>query len=86
MGIPCHSEDEILKAESLEADYIFLSPVKGTCSHKVLNAMGWPKFSQLARQTKLPTYALGGLRKEDLKEAESNGAYGIAGIRNFWPT
>ena len=85
LGISCHSEDDILKAESLEPDYIFLSPIKETSSHKDLNGLGWLKFSQWTRTTNLPTYALGGLGMEDLKEAESYGAYGIAGISNFWP-
>ena len=39
---------------------------------------------ELAQETKLPVYALGGLGKEDLSEAEKNGAYGIAGISKFW--
>ena len=85
LGISCHSEDDILKAESLELHYIFLSPIKETSSHKDLNGLGWLKFSQWTRTTNLRTYALGGLGMEDLKEAESYGAYGIAGISNFWP-
>ena len=51
---------------------------------KIQNPLGWKKFSELAQETKLPVYALGGLGKEDLSEAEKNGAYGIAGISKFW--
>ena len=83
-GISCHNEKDILKAESLEADYIFLSPVKETPSHKDLQPLGWENFSELSKKTKLPVYALGGLSKEDLSEAEKNGAYGVAGISRFW--
>ena len=83
-GISCHSEEDIRKAESLKADYIFLSPVKETPTHKELQPLGWENFSELSKQTKLPVYALGGLRKEDLPEAEKNGAYGVAGISRFW--
>ena len=83
-GISCHDEEDIKKAESLEADYIFLSPVNKTSSHQNQNPLGWKKFSELAQETKLPVFALGGLGKEDLSEAEKNGAYGIAGISKFW--
>ncbi|HHZ84334.1 MAG TPA: hypothetical protein EYN33_06295 [Gammaproteobacteria bacterium] len=67
----------------LEADYIFLSPVKETPAHKELQSLGWKNFSELSKKTKLPIYALGGLSKEDLSAAEKNGAYGIAGISGF---
>ncbi len=83
-GISCHNEEDIKKAEFLEADYIFLSPVNKTSSHQNQNPLGWKQFSELAQETKLPVYALGGLGKEDLSEAEKNGAYGIAGISKFW--
>ena len=83
-GISCHNEKDILKAESLEADYIFLSPVKETPTHKELQSLGWENFFELSKKTKLPVYALGGLSEEDLSEAERNGAYGVAGISRFW--
>ncbi|MEC7865747.1 MAG: thiamine phosphate synthase [Pseudomonadota bacterium] len=86
LGISCHSEADIIKAESLKADYIFLSPIKETTSHQEIEGIGWEKFSYLSNKTNLPTYALGGLKREDLKVAESYGAYGVAGISNFWNT
>lgn len=86
LGISCHSEADIIKAESLKADYIFLSPIKETTSHQEKEGIGWEKFSYLSNKTNLPTYALGGLKREDLKVAESYGAYGVAGISNFWNT
>ena len=83
-GISCHDEEEIKKAEILDADYIFLSPVNKTSSHQNQKPLGWKKFSELTKETNLPVYALGGLEKEDLLKAERNGAYGIAGISKFW--
>ena len=83
-GISCHDEEDIKKAEILDADYIFLSPVNKTSSHQNQKPMGWKKFSELTKETRLPVYALGGLKKEDLLKAEKNGAYGIAGISEFW--
>jgi len=83
-GISCHDENDIKKAESLDADYIFLSPVNTTSSHKNQISLGWKRFSELSEGTKLPVYALGGLSKQDLLKAEKSGAYGVAGISRFW--
>ena len=55
-----------------------------TLTHKELRSLGWKNFLELSKKTKLPVYALGGLSKEDLSEAEKNGAYGVAGISRFW--
>ena len=86
LGASCHTEEDISRAETLQVDYIFLSPINKTISHKKSNEIGWLKFSELCKKTKLPVYALGGLNIEDLSEAENNGAYGVAGISNFWFT
>ena len=84
LGVSCHNKREILMAESIEADYIFLSPVKETSSHPGVNPIGWKKFRSLVLETNIPVLALGGLQKEDVSIAQKNGAYGIAGIRKFW--
>jgi len=85
LGASCHNKREILMAESIQADYIFLSPLKETNSHKTNKSIGWKRFRRLVLETNIPVLALGGLQKEDLRIAQTNGAYGIAGIRNFWP-
>ena len=84
LGASCHNKREILMAESIQADYIFLSPVKETSSHQSVNPIGWKKFRSPALETNIPVLALGGLQKEDVSVAQKNGAYGIAGIRKFW--
>lgn len=83
-GISCHNEEDILKAESIEADYIFISPIKETSTKKKIQPLGWKRFSELSKKTRLPVYALGGLSTEDLSEAEKYGGYGVAGISRFW--
>ena len=40
-------KEDIKKAEILDADYIFLSPVNKTSSHQNQKPMGWKKFSEL---------------------------------------
>ena len=83
LGISCHSKDEIVKAKRLEADYLFLSPVRKP-QDKEMKSLGWTEFSKLAKETNIPSYALGGMNISDLHEAQENGDYGIAGIRKFW--
>ena len=84
LGASCHNKKDILKAELLKVDYIFLSPIKKTQSHPHQKCMGWKDFSTFVRGTNLPVLALGGLVREDLNQAQRNGAYGIAGISRFW--
>ena len=46
--------------------------------------MGWEKFSKLAKLFPGPSFALGGLKQDDLRIAQENGAQGIAGISGFF--
>jgi len=47
--------------------------------------MGWDGFAALVADTRVPVYALGGLRTEDLGVAISRGAQGVAMRRAAWP-
>lgn len=80
----CHTLVQLKKAEMLGANFVTLSPVLLTASHPEAEPLGWKNFSILAKQTKLPIYALGGMTTQLLNCAQDNGAYGIAGIRSFW--
>jgi len=80
----CHNEDELLKARQLGADFVVLSPVQKTASHPDMQAMGWQKFSSLVEKCTMPVYALGGVSENDMQDAWSHGAQGIAAISAFW--
>ena len=84
LGASCHNQKDILKAESLQVDYIFLSPIRHTNSHQYSKGIGWEQFKRVVDRTHLPVLALGGLEKKDLSKAEECGAYGVAGISKFW--
>ena len=79
----CHNADEIKKANLLNFDYILISPIKG---FKNLNqkCLGWEKFRVLSSYANMPTFALGGVSKEDIELSKKNEGYGVSGIRNFW--
>ena len=83
-GASCHTAREIVRAQSLGADYAFLSPVRPTSSHPDAEPMGWQLFSAIAATSSMPVYALGGMRSGDLDAAWQAGAQGIAAITAFW--
>lgn len=79
----CHDQQAIAQANALGFDAIMLSPVLATPTHPEQLGLGWQCFAQLAAQTQLPVFALGGMSVTDLKTVEQHGGYGVAGIRNF---
>ena len=78
LGSPAHTLTEIRAAERAGADFIFLSPVYSTRSHPGAPTLGRLRFAALARQTKLPVFALGGMNERRARGLA--GAYGWAGI------
>ena len=83
-GASCHNRQELAKAEDMGLDYVTLSPVKATLSHKGVNSLGWDKFSELIVGYSLPVYALGGMHATDLYVARLHGAHGVAMLRDLW--
>lgn len=84
VGASCHNEAEIKKANQLDLDYIFISPIKKTKLYSEDKLLGWRKLSELIKLAKMPVYALGGLNMNDITQAQNIGARGIAMIRDVW--
>jgi len=84
LSVSCHNSKDIKQAHQIDADFILLSPVKETLSHPEQKPLGWFKFMQLTKQSKIPIYALGGMKETDLSIAWAHGAQGIAAIRGLW--
>ncbi|WP_198266319.1 Nudix family hydrolase [sulfur-oxidizing endosymbiont of Gigantopelta aegis] len=80
----CHSEKDIIQANKLGIDFIVLSPVQQTESHPEQEAMGWEAFESLVTMAEMPVYALGGMRSDDVSQAQEVGGQGIAAIRSLW--
>ncbi|WP_415887120.1 Nudix family hydrolase [Neptuniibacter sp. QD37_6] len=80
LGASCHNADELSEAIAKGVDYIMLSPVQHTQSHPEVEPLGWNAFSELAKSSVVPVFALGGMDKGDLTLAVDNGAQGIAAI------
>ena len=79
----CHDAVSLQHAQHLGCDAVLLSPVHATASHPDAPVLGWERFQALAKSCDIPVFALGGLKPQDLAQAQQYSAYGIAGIRNF---
>jgi thiamine-phosphate pyrophosphorylase len=77
---PAHDLAEIRAAEQDGAALLFVSPVFGTRSHPDVEPLGPAGFEALARATRLPVIALGGVDAERGRALTALGAYGWAGI------
>ncbi|MHC5012836.1 MAG: thiamine phosphate synthase, partial [Planctomycetota bacterium] len=59
LGVSCHNERELLRAQAAGADFAVLSPVYGV-PHKG-EPLGVALFAQLRRTVRIPVVALGGI-------------------------
>lgn len=84
LSAACHNKMELLKAQQLKVDFIFLSPIKTTLSHPEANAKGWQWFQRSIKNINIPTYALGGLGIDDIETSRQKGGQGIAAISQLW--
>lgn len=84
LAASCHTLEELRQAERIGVDFALFSPVKPTTSHPHAKPIGWHYFHCMSEQTSLPLFALGGMSPEDLEDAWSHGAQGIAAIRSLW--
>ncbi|MGV6850661.1 MAG: Nudix family hydrolase [bacterium] len=76
----CHNSQELQLAEQKKVNFVCLSPAQATKSHPGTPALGWSNFSKIVKPSRLPVFALGGLKLSDLNTACQHGATGIAGI------
>jgi thiamine-phosphate pyrophosphorylase len=80
---PAHSPAELEQAARSDADLVFLSPVFATHSHPGAGALGRARFGLLARSTRLPVVALGGMTPKRAAALHSMGIHGWAAI-DYW--
>ncbi len=83
-GASCHNEAELAKAVELHLDFALVGPVRATPTHEGSVGLGWKRFAAIIHECPLPVFALGGLTREDLHDARSHGAHGLAMIRGAW--
>ena len=84
VGASCHDRAELAQAARLGLDFAVLGAVKETVSHPTRPGLGWTVLADMLAGCPLPVYAIGGLVRDDLPQAWSAGAHGIAAIRAAW--
>lgn len=75
-----HNLRELKAAERAGADLVFVSPVFPTRSHPDGRTLGRTGFCRIARQSRLPVIALGGMDHQSGRTLVPRHAYGWAAI------
>ena len=83
-GASCHTREEIARAGELGFDFAVAGAVRNTPSHPGHAPLGWDAFRALVRDAPLPVFAIGGLERGDLAQAQACGAHGVALRRGAW--
>ncbi|CAC9588840.1 Thiazole tautomerase TenI-like domain [uncultured Gammaproteobacteria bacterium] len=83
LGVSTHNLTEALKAQSIGADFVVISPVQATQTHPDTIPIGWDSAIDVVDKLNIPVYFLGGMRIKDLKKTRKIGAQGIAGVSAF---
>ncbi|RIK93798.1 MAG: Nudix family hydrolase [Burkholderiales bacterium] len=84
VGASCHDARDLARAGELGVDYAVLGPVKPTRTHPGAPTLGWTAFRNLAADTRVPVFALGGLDENDAEDALAAGAHGVGMMRGMW--
>jgi thiamine-phosphate pyrophosphorylase len=82
VAVSCHSEKEVMRAESEKADFVVYAPVFGKNRVPEIRPAGLEGLRQSCR-AKIPVLALGGVSLQNAASCLDAGAAGVAGIRLF---
>jgi thiamine-phosphate pyrophosphorylase len=75
-----HDLRQLRAAERSGADLVFISPAFATRSHPGARPLGPLRFAILARQSRVPVIALGGMSADKARRLAGCGLYGWGGI------
>jgi len=79
IGLSCHNQINAIMAQENGADFITFGPVYYTPSKANYGKpVGVEQLEIVARLLKIPVFALGGIKKENIDEVTAAGATGIA--------
>ena len=79
LGVSCHSESDLQRAQQAKADYAVLSPIYGVPEKGT--PLGPLLFGRWRATTTLPVVGLGGIDASNVTEVRAAGADGVAVIR-----
>lgn len=78
--ITCAAHDAAAIARAQGCDAVFVAPVFATASHDGAPALGPMRFAALARASRAPVYALGGIAARNAARLIGTGAAGVAAV------
>jgi len=74
-----HDAEQALQAQAGGADFITLGPIFHTPSKAAYGEpLGLESFREITKKIQIPVFALGGVKKNNVKEVRAAGAYGSA--------
>ena len=76
LGASCHSLRDVQEAEELGCTYVTLGHIFATDCKKGLPPRGLPFLEEVAKNTRLPVYAIGGISSENIRLTREAGAAG----------
>ena len=77
LGASCHSIDDAVRAENLGCNYIIAGHIFDTDCKKGLPGRGLDFLKNVCQRVKIPVYAIGGIRSENIKAVKNAGAKGV---------
>lgn len=83
VGASVHDSESLQMAFDRGLSYAVLGAVMQTASHPGQQGMGWSKFLEVVQGARLPVFAIGGLGLDDMHQAQSHGAHGMAMLSKF---
>lgn len=83
VGISTHSLAQALDAERRGADYIGVGPVFPTATKPKAKPVGLKLVTQVAHNTRLPFFAIGGITRKNADKVFAAGARGIAVVSDI---
>lgn len=81
IGVSTHSLREAREAEAGGADFITFGPIFATSSKlRYGSPVGLRRLARVAKNTKIPVFAIGGIKVDRVRGVIGKGAYGVAVI------
>ncbi len=83
-GVSTHSIEEAQQAQEAGAHYIVLGSIFATASHPGAEPLGLQVLAEIAREIRIPIFAIGGINSRNARSCLDAGAHGVAAIRAAW--
>ncbi len=81
IGVSTHSIEEALNAQRQGADFVTFGPVFDTPSKRKYGPpQGVGRLEEVVRNLKIPVFALGGIKENNIPDVLNTGAFGISMI------